>query len=423
MILLVPILISLLFLIFFTGMKNAYINVNKLSIEIEKHKSSFKSNLLTIFTSEPQYFIATMQIGYIITLVCFELLMAWQILPILQNNIPFIFVNLLIFILITSPILLIANGIIPETLFKTYSAKMLSFFALPVLCFYLILYPIAYLYIHLSKWIIKNIFRQEIISENEKQLYTMSDLGHLINHPTSKNGTIEQEEEDTEVELFKNALDFSKVKVRDCMIPRTDIEALELTSGIEELREKFIDTGFSKILIFNDNADNIIGYVHSSQMYKNPKKIKEVLHAVSYVPETMMASTLLSTFTKQHKSIAVVVDEFGGTSGIVTTEDVLEEIFGEIEDEHDTDDLIIKNIKDNEWILSARHEISLLNTKYHFNLPENDEYETIAGLILTQHEKIPKPKSIIEIENFEFKVLKASETRIELVSMKIVTNN
>jgi CBS domain containing-hemolysin-like protein len=158
-------------------------------------------------------------------------------------------------------------------------------------------------------------------------------------------------------------------------------------------------------------------------MYKTPKKIKEVLHGVSYVPETMMASTLLSTFTKQHKSIAVVVDEFGGTSGIVTTEDVLEEIFGEIEDEHDTDDLIIKNIKDNEWILSARHEISLLNSKYHFNLPENDEYETIAGLIITQNEEIPKPKSIIEIENFEFKVLKASETRIELVSMKIVTNN
>jgi CBS domain containing-hemolysin-like protein len=207
------------------------------------------------------------------------------------------------------------------------------------------------------------------------------------------------------------------------MVHRTEIEAIEDTSSIEEIKSRFINTGFSKILIFNETIDNIIGYVHTSQLFKNPASIKSIMNPISIIPETMTASNLLKNFTQKHKTIAVVVDEYGGTSGLVTREDVLEEIFGEIEDEHDTDDLVLKKINEREWIFSARHEIAFLNERFHFGLPENDEYDTLAGLIINTHENIPKNNSIITIDNFEFRILKAGDTKIELVLMKILDFN
>lgn len=236
--------------------------------------------------------------------------------------------------------------------------------------------------------------------------------------------TVNKDEEETELTLFKNALDFSNVKVRDCMVPRTEIEAVDENTTLEQIRYLFIKTGYSKIMVYRDNIDNMIGYVHTLQLFNNTSQnIKSMVNPISIIPETMSASKLLELFTKNRKSIAVVVDEFGGTSGLITTEDVLEKIFGDIEDEHDTDELITKNIKEDEWILSGRHEIEWLNEKFSLNLPEDDEYDTLAGLIINKYENIPKINTVITIENFEFRVLKATEIKIELVLMKILDNN
>jgi CBS domain containing-hemolysin-like protein len=224
----------------------------------------------------------------------------------------------------------------------------------------------------------------------------------------------------TEVKLFKNALDFSKVKLREIMVPRTEIEMLDINSSIDELKQKFVDTGYSRVIFFEENIDNIIGYVHSSVIFRNPESIKPYITNVLIVPETMPASKLLSTFIKEHRSIAIVVDEFGGTSGMVTSEDILEEIFGEIEDEHDTSDIIERKINENEYVFSGRSEIDLINEKYFLNLPESEDFETLAGFILFYHESIPKINSIIKIENFQFKILKATNTKIELVKLTII---
>jgi len=221
--------------------------------------------------------------------------------------------------------------------------------------------------------------------------------------------------------LFRNALDFSKVKLRDCMVPRPEIEALEESTDIKELIQRFVETGYSKILIYKNTIDNIIGYVHSLDLFKHPETIASCIHKITYVPETMEANKLLSEFLLEHKSIAVVVDEFGGTAGMVTSEDILEEIFGEIEDEHDTVDIIDKKIDDNTYIFSGRMEIDLINEKYPVNLPENDNYETIAGFILHHYSSIPKINTVINIGRFEFKVLRVSKTRIDLVELKIMS--
>jgi CBS domain containing-hemolysin-like protein len=416
------ILITIIFSAFFSGMEIAYISSNKMSLEVEKQRGTFNSNLLNIISSNSEQYIATMLVGNNIALVIYGLAFAKLLEPKFSSIFSSDLVVLVLQTVISTLVILITGEFLPKTLFRVNANGFLKFFAAPVLLFYIILYPIALFSMSISKGIIKYVFNKKTSPENDKNVFTMVDLDHFVNH-SHKNGITGEDEEETEIELFKNALDFSKVKVRDCMVHRTALEALDITSPISELKTTFIETGFSKILIYSENIDNIIGYVHSSQMFQNPSEIKSVLNPVYFVPETMMASDLLSNFTKKHKSIAIVVDEFGGTSGLVTTEDVLEEIFGEIEDEHDTDELIVKNIKENEWILSARNEISLLNGKHHFNLPEDDEYDTIAGLILNQHENIPKINSLINIGNFEFRVLKASETRIELVLMKIVASN
>jgi CBS domain containing-hemolysin-like protein len=416
------IIISILFSAFFSGMEIAFISSNKMSLEVDKQKGNLTASLLNIFSSNPEQYIATMLVGNNISLVIYGLAFARILEPKIGQFVNSEFLVLFIQIIISTLVILMTGEFLPKTIFRLNANGFLRFFAFPVLLFYILLYPIANFSMFISKKIIKYIFKKDLGPETEKTIFSKIDLDHYVNQ-SDNNFRDDDAEEETEIELFKNALDFSKVKVRDCMVPRTEIEALDLNSSIEELRMKFIESGFSKILIFDDSIDNIIGYVHSSQMFKNPSSIKSVTNMISIVPETMSASNLLNSFTQKHKTIAVVVDEFGGTSGLVTTEDILEEIFGEIQDEHDIDELIVKKLKEGKWILSARHEITFLNSKYHFNLPENAEYDTIAGLILNQHESIPKINSIIYIDNFEFRILKASETRIELVLMKIVESN
>jgi len=282
--------------------------------------------------------------------------------------------------------------------------------------FYTIFYPVSKIIIFLSHFILRTLLNIKISEKPEDLVFGKIDLDHLI----SEGRVIIDAEDDQalNMKIFRNALDFSNVKLRECMVPRTEIIALEENSSIDELRQKFIDNGLSKILIYRDNIDNIIGYANMKDLFKNLKSIKSKLVKVSIVPETMPANKLLELFVEEKKSIAVVVDEFGGTSGMVTIEDILEEIFGEIEDEHDSSQLVEKQISDNEFIFSGRLEIDYLNEKYQFNIPEIDDYETLAGFILYHHESIPNLNQHIKINPFDFKILRVSETKVELVNLK-----
>jgi CBS domain containing-hemolysin-like protein len=399
-------------------MEIAFVSANRLKLEMVKKQGNLTSGIINIFASNPEQYITTMLVGNNIALVIYGLAFARLLEPSLASFFQSDIIVLLAQTIISTTIILITGEFIPKVLFKINSIGVLKALALPVLLFYILLFPIANFAMYISKFIIRKIFRKDFSASNEELIFTRVDLDHYVNQMDQQHNESDKKEDETEIKLFKNALDFSKVKVRDCMVPRTEIDAVEEDTSIEALKSIFISTGFSKILIYRDSIDNMIGYVHSSQMFTNPENIKSIINELPIVPETMTASNLLSLFTQKRRTIAVVVDEFGGTSGLVTTEDILEEIFGEIEDEHDTDDLTFKKIKENEWIISARHEISKLNELHGYNLPESEAYDTLAGLILTNHEDIPKPNTLITINNYEFRILKATDIRIELVLMK-----
>lgn len=417
----ITIIITIVFSAFFSGMEIAFISANRMSLEMDKKQGTLTSGILNIFSSNPQQYIATMLVGNNISLVIYGLAFAQLLKPYLELYIQSDILTLFIQTVISTLLILLTAEFLPKTLFRHNANGFLNFLALPVLLFYIILYPITKVSMFLSKGIIRLFLKHEIAKDSDSKVFSKVDLDHYINQLNNpSHSTLEDEE--NEIKLFKNALDFSNVRVRDCMLPRTEIVAVDEDTSIDDLKQNFIKSGYSKILIYRHSVDNMIGYVHSSQIFKNPQSLKSIVKAISIVPETMAASKLLSLFTQKRRTIAVVVDEFGGTSGLVTTEDILEEIFGEIEDEHDVDELTIKNIKENEWILSARYEIGFINEKYNFNLPEDDEYDTIAGFIIHEHENIPKINTIIRIENFEFRILKATDMRIELVLMKILPN-
>lgn len=417
------IVITIILSAFFSGMEIAFFSANRLTLEMDKQKKSFTATILSIFTSRPEQFISTMLVGNNIALVVYGLATARLLEPHIEKFIQSDILVLLVQTLLSTLVILFTAEFLPKTLFRLNANGLLKIFAVPVMFFYIILYPISRIFMSLSNFIIKFIAGKKPSNENEGRIFSKIDLDHYINQPDlQQTGNDNTDNEETEIKLFKNALDFSNVKVRDCMVPRTEIESVEENTPVKEIANLLIKTGFSKILVYRQSIDNMIGYIHTSQLFKNPHEIKSIVNPISIVPETMPASKLLSFFTQKRKSIAVVVDEFGGTSGLITTEDILEEIFGEIEDEHDVDELTVKNIKNNEWILSGRYEISFLNEKYHFNLPEDDEYDTLAGLIIHQHENIPEVNTIITINQFEFRILKATKIRIELVLMKILDN-
>lgn len=418
------IIITIILSAFFSGMEIAFVSANKLSLEMDKKQGTLTAGILNIFTSSPEQYIATMLVGNNIALVLYGMGVSRLLDPKLALFIDSDILILIINTIISTLIILFTAEFLPKTLFRFNPNGFLKAFSLPLLFFYIILYPISHFSMFISKGIIKTIFNKKLSSENESKVFSKIDLNYFINQLDNPISIVNKEEEETEITLFKNALDFSNVKVRDCMVPRTEIEAVDENTTIEQVRNLFIKTGYSKIMIYSDNIDNIIGYVHTLQLFNSTSQtIKSLVNPISIIPETMSASQLLKLFTKNRKSIAIVVDEFGGTSGLVTTEDVLEKIFGEIEDEHDTDELITKNIKEDEWILSGRHEIEWLNEKYDLNLPDDDEYDTLAGLIIHKYENIPKINTVITIENFEFRVLKATEIKIELVLLKILDNN
>lgn len=413
------IITTLLLSAFFSGMEIAFISSNKLKIEVDKSKGMFSARILSDFTKTPSKFIGALLLGNNIALVIYGIAMAKLLEPVIINILPLHlsteFVILIIQTIISTLIILFIAEFIPKALFRIYPNKILNFFAIPVKLFYLIFYPVIYVFIGFSEFVLKKLFR--IKFTYEKYNFSPIDLDEYVKEFIPADDS--ESELNQEIQMFQNAIDFRNVKLRECMIPRTEIIALNENESIEILKQNFIDTGHSKILIYKESIDDIIGYTHSYDMFKNPTSIKSILKSVIIVPETMLANKVLSMMIQQHKSIAVVVDEFGGTSGMITMEDIIEEIFGEIEDEYDVEELIEKQTKNNEYIFSARLEIDYLNEKYKLNLPESDDYETLAGLMLHHYENIPKNGEQIIIGHFIFNILLASQTRIEQIHLKI----
>jgi CBS domain containing-hemolysin-like protein len=412
------ILFAIILSAFFSGMEIAFVTSNKLRIELDRKQGVFGSEILKLFTNNPGQYIATMLIGNNISLVIYGLVFSSLLKPVLS---PFMESDLLILILntfISTAIILFVAEFLPKTIFIISPNFFLKFLSIPTLIFFFLFYPVSKFTLAASNLFIRVFFRIKPGEKKQENLiFSKVDLDHFVN--ISKQSKEESEPDHHNIRIFQNALDFSNVKIRECMVPRTEIEAVDSSSTVEELKEKFIETRLSRILVYQNSIDNITGYFELKDIFKNPADIGSLLRKLAIVPETMPANKLLKLFVEEKKNIALVVDEFGGTSGMVTIEDVLEEIVGDIEDEHDTNDLIEKVTGNNEYILSGRIEIDYLNEKYNLNLPEEDDYETLAGMILFYHGGIPGNNDIIRIKNIVIKVLRATTTRLELVNLKI----
>ena len=413
----IRILISMAFSAFFSGMEIAFVSSNKLRFEMDRNEQSLTSRILSIFFKNPNNFISTMLVGNNIALVIYGILMAEVIeQQLLADYIHNEFILVLIQTIISTLIILVTGEFLPKTLFKINSNFTLSLFAVPAFICYIVLYPISKFASGLSNLILR-LTGTPINKEASYKAFTKVDLDHFIQ--SSIQDTENEEEINTEVKIFQNVLDFSSIKIRDCMVPRTEIIAIEDDATIDELKTLFIEKGISKIIVYNDNIDNIIGYIHSSEMFREPKDWHDGIRQLPIVPETMNANKLMKLFMQQKRSLAVVVDEFGGTSGIVALEDLVEEIFGEIEDEHDTKTYVAKSLGNNEYILSGRLDIEKANELFPLDLPESDEYQTIGGLILHQYQSFPKAHEIITLDKFQFRIIKVTATKIELVKLKV----
>lgn len=400
---------------FFSGCEMAFFSSNKLLLELNKKKHPIPAGIIDRFVRKPGMFLSTILIGNNIALVVYGLYMADLIEPFISQYIDSNIALLVIQTTFSTLIILITAEFLPKTLFRIHPTFILNVFAGPLLFFYLLFYPISSLTMAVSDFIIRVVLKAKTNTDQGQWMLSKIDLDNLLTEHHEKSDKDDQGA--NEIKLLKNALDFSKLKVRECIIPRTDLQVIEVNEELEPLRKQFMDTGLSKILVYKESIDNIIGYVHVSSLFKKPKKLRNVVSPISIIPETMTANQALELFTKEHKSIALVVDEFGGTAGIVTLEDILEEIFGEINDEHDILEHIEEQTGDNEFLFSARLEIDYLNEKYPLHLPQSDEYETIAGLILYHNQSIPQVKDIIYIDRFTFEVLEASNVKIGLVKV------
>jgi putative hemolysin len=419
------IFVTLIFCAFASGSEIAFISSNKLRIELDRKQGNLAAKIIWGFVKSPSRFIATMLVANNVALVIYGIIFSEHIFTygFLKSALPHQLASkggiLIIQSLVSTLIILVAAEFIPKAIFRLNPNGILNALAVPILVVYYLLYPVVFIVLVISKFVMKKIFRIEFAEE--RPVFGRVDLDFYIRDITSKNN--QAEEMNTEIRIFQNALDFTEVKVRECMVPRKEIVALSAEDSIDTLKNLFIETKLSKILIYRDSIDNIIGFVHSSEMFKQPKDITSILLPVSIVPEVMSANELLALFTNQHKSIALVVDEFGGTSGMVTIEDVIEEIFGEIQDEHDIPEEIEKQVSENEFIFSGRLEIDELNRKYNLLIPEHEAYETLAGFIFHHHENIPGQNEEVIIPPFNITVLKVKDNRIEQVRLKIEREN
>lgn len=404
------IIVSLLFSAFFSGMEIAYVSANKIHLEIEKKQNNFISAVLKRITLRPSKFIATMLVGNNIALVIYGLFMG----EVLMQWIPITgFLGLLTHTVISTLVILLTAEFLPKVFFQIYANQLVVILSLPAYVFYQLFSVISELVIWISDFILRVLFRTP--GDTLQLSFSKVELGHYINEQMD---SLEVEDEvDSEIQIFQNALEFSDVKAREIMIPRTEVVGVDVETTPKTLSARFTETGLSKILIYQDNLDNILGYVHSFELFKKPKVLSQVLIPVVFIPETMLAKDILQVLTRKRKSIAVVVDEYGGTAGIITVEDIIEELFGEIEDEHDSPDLVEEELTDNIWHFSARLEVDYLNETFKLNLPESEQYETLGGLIVHMAEEIPQQGEVIEIEDFTIKILEVSHTKIELVEL------
>ncbi|MBQ8242577.1 MAG: HlyC/CorC family transporter [Bacteroidaceae bacterium] len=413
----IQILITMAFSAFFSGMEIAFVSSNKLRFEMDRSEQSITSRILSIFFHNPNNFISTMLVGNNIALVVYGILMAELIEDrFLSSLIENDFLIVLIQTIISTLIILVTGEFMPKTLFKINPNFTLNILAIPAFICYVILYPISK-FASACSGIFLRLVGTKVNKEDSDKAFTKVDLDYFIQSSIKDSG--DEKELETEVQIFQNALDFSSIKIRDCMVPRTEIVAIEDNAPIEELKSLFIESGISKILVYKENIDNIVGYIHSSEMFREHVDWTEGIRQLPIVPETMNANKLMQIFMQQKRSLAVVVDEFGGTAGIVAMEDLVEQIFGEIEDEHDTQTYVAKSIGNNEYVFSGRLDIEKVNELFPLNLPESDDYQTIGGLILHQYQSFPKIYEIISFDKFEFKILKVTATKIELVKLKV----
>ncbi len=411
------IIIVMIFTSFFSGMEIAFVASNKLRIELDKKQGQFGSKLISFFTENPRQYFATMLIGNNIALVIFGLiisrLLSPVLMPLLQSDLAVIIVNTVI----STALILLMSEFLPKTVFMISPNFFLNILSLPAMFFYVIFYPVSKLTLAVSNLFLRLFFGIKGNKKDQENLvFSKVDFSNFLNEDRQSTGSAEPLKEN--IRIFRNALDFSNVKLRECMVPRTEIVAIEAGSKVQDLKERFIQTGHSRILVYQNTIDNIIGYFELKDMFKDPPDIMSCVRKLAIVPETMTANKLLKLFFDERMNVALVVDEFGGTSGMVTIEDVLEEIVGDIEDEHDYYELTEKEIAPGEFVFSGRLEIDYLNETYNLDLPEEDDYETLAGLILYHNGSIPVVNETINIGKFVFRVIKVTATRIELVNLK-----
>ena len=406
---------TLLLSAFFSGVEIAFVSANKLQLELDKSSGRFPSKIIAYFSKNESDFITTMLVGNNTALVVYGIVMTKILTPLFSNYPVSDFTLLFIQTIITTIIILVTAEFLPKTIFRIFPNTILKLFSIPIWLFFVLFRPITILMLKLSNFVLRYLLKQNI--EENKVIFGKPDLDEYlnnikINHTSEDNSRVE-------VEMLQNVLDLSNKKLRECMIPRTEIIALDFNSTIKTLRSKFIETKLSKILIYRDNIDKIVGYVHSSDLFKDPRNIRSILLPIPIVPESMLAIELLNLFIDQNKGVALVVDEFGGTSGMLTIEDVTEEIVGEIEDEYDKEQFTDKKINNGEYLLNARVDVEDVNKKYKLNLPDSEEYETIAGLLLSRLEDIPKSGDIIEIDSYVITIKQVDDRSIHSVHLHI----
>lgn len=413
----VYLLIAMTFSAFFSGMEIAFVSVDKLRFELER-KGGLSSRILSVFLKNPNDFISTMLVGNNIALVVYGILMAQVIGDnVLSGFIDNHFVMVLIQTIISTLIILVTGEFLPKTLFKINPNLVLNVCAVPLFVCYVVLYPVSKFSSGVS-YLFLRLFGVKVTKDASAKAFSKVDLDYFVQ--SSIDNADSREELDAEVKIFQNALDFSTIRIRDCIVPRTEVVAVDVTASLDELKSWFIESGISKVIVYDGNIDNVVGYIHSSEMFRSPKDWRDNVKEIPIVPETMSAHKLMKLFMQQKKTIAVVVDEFGGTTGIVSLEDLVEEIFGDIEDEHDNTSYICKQINEDEYVLSGRLEIEKVNETFGLELPESDDYLTVGGLILHQYQSFPKLHEIVTVGRYQFKIVKVTATKIELVRLKVM---
>ena len=417
--LIIGLFIAIVFSAFFSGMEIAFVSSNRLLAEVAREKNGFSQRAIDLFYRHPSNFLSTMLVGNNIALVLYGILFAQIFDQTLFSGLDDAS-RVTADTLLSTLVVLFTGEFLPKTIFKANPNAMLTFFALPAWVCYVVLWPISRFATFLSKGLLR-LFGVKMVSEAGDKEFTKVDLDYLVQ--SSIDNARNEEDIEEEVKIFQNALDFSETKVRDCMVPRTEIDAVEDTASIDELKQRFIESGHSKILVYHEDIDHIIGYIHSQEMFRNPTDWTKNVRTMTFVPETMLASKMMQTLLQEKKSLGVVVDEFGGTSGLISLEDIVEEIFGDIEDEHDSVRYVAKKLDNGEYMLSARLEIEKVNELFDLDLPESDEYMTVGGYILHEYQSFPKLNEMVKIGRYGFKIVKNTATKIELVRLKVTESD